>query len=113
MFTANGFVTTSTVAASRRPPGAVTVSGVVEVLPLTRVHGAILVAAALGFAFDSFDTYIVSYTMPSIVREWDIDPVTNGLLTSAGMWGMLLGAIVWGPFSDRFGRRLAFSATLL
>ncbi len=88
-------------------------SDVIEVLPLTRVHGTILAAAALGFAFDSFDTYIVSYAMPSIVTDWDIDPVTNGLLTSAGMWGMLLGALVWGPFSDRFGRRLAFSATVL
>jgi putative MFS transporter len=89
------------------------VSTVMEKLPLNRVHYYILIAAGLGLAFDSFDTYIVSYAMPSIIREWKIDPITNGLLTSAGFWGMMLGAVVWGPFTDKFGRRIGFIGTIL
>ena len=65
-----------------------TVNSVIEGLKLSRIHINILVAAALGNAFDAFDTYIVSYAMPSIVKEWNIDPVTNGFLTSTGIWGM-------------------------
>jgi putative MFS transporter len=72
-----------------------------------------LIAAGLGLAFDSFDTYVVAYAMPSIIREWKIDPITNGLLTSAGFWGMMLGAIAWGPFTDKFGRRIGFIGTIL
>lgn len=90
-----------------------TVSEVVEKLPLSKAHIYIIIAAALGFMFDSFDTYIVSYAMPSIIKEWKIDPITNGLLTSAGIWGMFLGAMVWGPFTDRFGRRPGFIYTIL
>lgn len=99
--------------ASRHAPARRTVSSVIETLPITRVHVTIVVAAALGFAFDSFDTYIVAYAMPSIIREWHIDPITNGLLTSAGIWGMLVGALLLGPLADRFGRKLAFSGTIL
>lgn len=99
--------------AGRHAPTRRTVSSVIETLPITRVHITIVIAAALGFAFDSFDTYIVAYAMPSIIKEWQIDPITNGLLTSAGIWGMLLGALLLGPVADRFGRKLAFSGTIL
>ena len=49
--------------------GEPTVSSVIEQLTLNRVHINILIAASLGYVFDSFDTYIVSYSMPSIVKD--------------------------------------------
>ena len=90
-----------------------TVSSVIEQLRLSRAHLNILIIAALGVAFDSFDTYIVSYAMPSITAEWKLDPVTTGILASAGIWGMFLGAIIWGPLADRFGRKAGFGGTIL
>ncbi|MQL53126.1 MFS transporter [Desulfofundulus thermobenzoicus] len=93
--------------------GAITVDGVIESLPLTGVHVFIVIIAALGFMFDSFDTYVVSYAMPSIIKEWNISPVMNGLLSSAGIWGMFLGAILWGPITDRFGRKVGLAGTIL
>ena len=71
-----------------------TVDRIVEKLPLKSVHYFIIFAAALGFMFDSFDTYIASYAMPSIIKEWKLDAIMVGMLTSAGIWGMFLGAIV-------------------
>jgi putative MFS transporter len=90
-----------------------TVSSVIEGLRLSRAHVNILIIAALGVAFDSFDTYIVSYAMPSITAEWKLDPITTGILASAGIWGMFLGAIIWGPVADTFGRRTGFGGTIL
>jgi putative MFS transporter len=62
---------------------------------------------------DSFDSYIPSYAMPSIAKEWQLTPVMIGTLASAGMWGMLLGAVVWGPITDKLGRRPGFIGTVL
>jgi MFS transporter, putative metabolite:H+ symporter len=90
-----------------------TVSSVIERLQLSRTHINILIIAALGVAFDSFDTYIVSYAMPSITAEWKLDPIATGVLASAGIWGMFLGAIIWGPLADQFGRKAGFSGTIL
>jgi len=90
-----------------------TVSSIIEQLPLSRAHVNILIIAALGVAFDSFDTYIVSYAMPSITAEWRLDPITTGVLASAGIWGMFLGAIIWGPLADHFGRKAGFGGTIL
>ena len=91
----------------------VTVNNIIEKLNLSTTHYIIVLTAALGFMFDSFDTYIVSYAMPSIIKEWKITPVMNGMLTSAGIWGMFLGALVWGPVSDRYGRKVGFIGTVV
>ena len=90
-----------------------TVDRIVEKLPLKSVHYFIIAAAALGFMFDSFDTYIASYAMPSIIKEWKLDAIMVGMLTSAGIWGMFLGAIVWGPVTDKYGRKVGFIGTIL
>jgi len=98
---------------SKTAESAATVGSIIETLPLTSTHYAILVIAALGVAFDSFDTYIVSYAMPSITAEWKLDAVITGALASTGIWGMFFGAILWGPLADRVGRRVAFAGTIL
>jgi putative MFS transporter len=90
-----------------------TVGSVIERLPLTRTHYLLVTAAALGYLFDAFDTYIVSFAMPLIVTEWHLTPVFNGMLASAGMWGMFIGAMIWGPIIDRYGRKFGFVATVL
>jgi putative MFS transporter len=90
-----------------------TVAGVIETLPLTRLCSLIIAAASLGYLFDAFDTYIVSFAMPSIAAEWRLTPVFNGMLSSAGMWGMFVGAMAWGPIVDRSGRKSGFVATVL
>jgi putative MFS transporter len=90
-----------------------TVSSVIEKIRPTGLHYFILATAAMGFMLDSFDSYIPAYALPSIAKEWHLLPVMIGTLASAGMWGMLLGAIVWGPISDKFGRRMGFIGTIL
>jgi len=89
------------------------VDGIVETLPLTRAQLMLVGAAALGYMFDAFDTYVVSFAMPAIASAWKLTPVFNGALASAGMWGMFFGALMWGPIADRFGRKLGFAGTVL
>jgi putative MFS transporter len=80
--------------------------------PLHRVQKMIVGAASAGYLFDAFDTYIVSFAMPVIATEWRLGPVFNGVLASAGMWGMFIGAMIWGPIADRFGRKAGFAGTV-
>lgn len=92
--------------------GSHTVGSVIDELNISRTHINILIAASLGTAFDSFNTNVVSFAMPSIMKEWTVSPVLNGILNSAGIWGMFVGALVWGPLTDRFGRKLGFAGTI-
>jgi MFS family permease len=90
-----------------------TVNDIIEKLPVTRAHVVGTIICALGFMFDSFDTYIISYAMPLIIKEWGLDPVLAGAVNSAGIWGMVFGGVVCGPLTDRIGRRLGLIVTIL
>lgn len=63
-------------------------------------------------AFDGYDVVVYGATLTSLREEWDLDPSTAGLVGSAALVGMLLGALCVGPFSARFGRRRTFIAAV-
>src|SRR6185295_5905942 len=54
---------------------------------------------------DGFDVLAISFTAPVIAKEWGLDPATLGVLLSAGLAGMALGALLISPLADVWGRR--------
>jgi len=73
----------------------------------------IIVVAAAGYFFDSFDISIMAYALPSVAKEFELAPQQLGLVGSAGLAGMAVGSWVWGLIADRWGRTLVFAATVL
>lgn len=60
----------------------------------------------LGFMmlFDSWDSVVIAYTLPSIMAEWRLSALEAGWLISAGYGGQFLGAILFGSLAERKGR---------
>lgn len=54
--------------------------------------------------FDSWDSVVIAYTLPSIIAEWDLSGVAAGFLISAGYGGQFLGAIAFGTLAEKRGR---------
>lgn len=52
-------------------------------------------------------------TLPSLSAEFGVDEKTVRYTTSAVFFGLCIGSSVWGIGSDIFGRRIAFTMTLL
>src|SRR5258708_27942304 len=73
----------------------------------------IIVVAAAGFLFDSFDITIVAYALPKIRQEFNLTSQEVGLAGSAALAGMGVGAWGWGSVADKLGRRLVFASTAL
>jgi putative MFS transporter len=85
----------------------------IDKVTLNRALLFIIAVAAAGFLFDSFDIVIVSYALPLIKLEFNLDPKQVGLIGSAALAGMGLGSWMWGWVADRWGRRVVFAATVL
>jgi len=54
---------------------------------------------------DGFDVLALTFTAPAIAAEWRLSPAQLGVLFSASLAGMAVGALMLSPVSDRYGRR--------
>src|SRR5690606_14971091 len=72
-----------------------------------------LIASLGGFLF-GFETAVISGAEQIIQKLWHLDAVRHGLTVSISLIGTVIGAIIAGRISDRYGRKpvLYFVATL-
>lgn len=70
-----------------------------------KFHWNVLFWCALIIIFDGYDLVIYGVVLPVLMKEWNLDPLQAGALGSYALFGMMFGALVFGPLSDRFGRK--------
>ena len=54
---------------------------------------------------DGYDVLVMSFAAASVAAEWQLDSAQLGLLLSAGLIGMAIGAIALGSLADTLGRK--------
>jgi MFS transporter, AAHS family, 4-hydroxybenzoate transporter len=72
---------------------------------LSRYQVGVIIPCALVAMSDGFDTQSIGLVAPDIASAWRVSPATFGLVFGIGMFGALVGALLFGLSSDRFGRR--------
>ncbi|KAA9393148.1 MFS transporter [Kocuria coralli] len=61
-------------------------------------------ASSIGYGLDGFDLLILSFALSGIIATFEITDTQAGFLTTVTLLGAVLGGIVFGILSDRFGR---------
>jgi len=54
---------------------------------------------------DGMDVLVISYCASDIAESWGVSSEALGVVFSAGLAGMTLGALFLAPFADRIGRK--------
>ena len=77
--------------------------------PFGRFHLGVLCWCALIIIFDGYDLVIYGVVLPRLMEQWGLSPIEAGALGSYALFGMMFGALIFGPLSDRIGRKKAIA----
>jgi AAHS family 4-hydroxybenzoate transporter-like MFS transporter len=85
------------------PP--VDVAGFIDQQPVGGFQIRLLLTCAAVLLLDGFDTTAIGFVAPSLAREWGLTKGALGPVFSAGLFGLMIGALTLGPLADRIGRK--------
>ncbi|TKC90040.1 MFS transporter [Trinickia terrae] len=85
--------------------GTVDVAGLVEQQRANLFHLQLAIISFIVALADGYDLSVAGLIAPSLVKEFTVPAAALGFLFSAGLAGMVLGAIIFAFIGDRFGRK--------
>jgi AAHS family 4-hydroxybenzoate transporter-like MFS transporter len=85
--------------------GVIDVAGFIDEQPVGRFQIQLLLACAAVLFLDGFDTQAIGYVAPDLARDWGLARGALGPVFSAGLFGLMIGALIFGPVADRIGRK--------
>jgi len=77
----------------------------VSQIKMTKIQYFSIAICFLMSVLDGMDVLVLSYCAPAIAQDLNLGAKTLGVVFSAGLIGMAVGAIFLAPYADKFGRK--------
>jgi AAHS family 4-hydroxybenzoate transporter-like MFS transporter len=72
---------------------------------VSRFQIQILILCVVAMMIDGFDAQSIGFVVPAIAGQWGVAQPMFGPVFAAGLFGMALGALLFGVLADHFGRK--------
>jgi len=82
------------------------VKSFIDERPVSTYQWLLVALCFLVVVADGMDVAIIGFVAPPILQEWNISRPAFGLVMSSAPIGLVIGALLAGPSSDRFGRKV-------
>src|SRR4051795_4933835 len=91
----------------------VDIKAFIDQQPISAFQWLLVALCFMVVVADGMDVAIMGFVTPSILQEWNISRPAFGFVISAAPFGLVVGALVAGPSSDRFGRKPVLIVSVL
>jgi MFS transporter, AAHS family, 4-hydroxybenzoate transporter len=81
--------------------------------PFSPFQWMVFVLCFLVVLADGFDTAVIGFIAPSLLKEWGLTRPDLGPVLTAALWGLAAGALLSGPLADFVGRRRLLAGSVL
>lgn len=81
------------------------VSRLVDEAKVGPFHTMIIAICAILLIVDGYDVFIYGVVLPELMKQWQLTAPQAGSLASWALFGMMGGALLFGPLGDRIGRK--------
>lgn len=92
---------------------AVNVAAIIDNSPIGRLQTLVVAGCFLIMMFDGFDTQSIAFVAPAVASEWHLSSGTFGPIFAAALFGGMIGGLLLGALSDRFGRKTMLALCLV
>ena len=75
---------------------------------LSRVHARAVVASGVGFFTDAYDLFVIGIASSLITKDWNLGSDRLAVLNSTMLAAAFLGALVFGRYADKVGRKRVY-----
>jgi MFS transporter, PHS family, inorganic phosphate transporter len=75
---------------------------------LGRVHMRAVIASGVGFFTDAYDLFVIGIVSSLITKEWNLSSGRLAILNSTMLAAAFLGALVFGRYADKAGRKRVY-----
>lgn len=89
------------------------VADIIDQQQVSGFQARIVLMAWLSLFLDGIDNQAIAYVAPALAHAWHLQRGALGPVFAAGVVGVALGALVIGPFADRYGRKRVLISTVL
>jgi MFS transporter, AAHS family, 4-hydroxybenzoate transporter len=89
-----------------QPSHTIEVQSFIDAQRFSPCQWLVLLLGFLVVSADGYDTAAIGYIAPSLAQEWGVARGALGVVMSAALAGLSLGAILAGPVADRVGRKI-------
>ena len=93
------------------PQKVVSLEDVLERIGTGRFQWPLICATGLTWMGDAMELTVIAFVLPVLAVEWNVPQATADSLASIMFVGMLGGALLWGIFTDHYGRRAGWLIT--
>jgi AAHS family 4-hydroxybenzoate transporter-like MFS transporter len=83
----------------------VDVAGLIDRRPIGPFQMRVVALCAGVVFMDGFDAQAIGYVAPTLGKLWNLKAGALGPVFGAGLFGLMLGALIAGPIADRVGRK--------